>query len=289
MSSESYKAIMALSGAEEFKEVVRGIQNLKDKVKGHLTCSLTMPAMLWIIQIGGGVTTMVALLAEYLSEEKVKDFMGEAKFIEFKLGYNSSDESFSELKRLHEAIKKNTGHRYDYRGILCVNIDEWIVHSTELYFLDFLEFIDYNRKSILTVFTTHSKTAKDIVNIEAVISSRMSLETITIDFPETNELLALIDDKFVKASGYSLSNDARELLSAHIKTRVLSSSFDGFKNIERLGEEIVTYAIKSTKRRKTITAELLSPYCEKQLNQAKALNSLRNKAPIGFEVSVKEY
>jgi len=282
MTNEYYDALMALKGADELKDIVKSIHFLDKTATSPSVKLLSIANMLWVIKNGGGVSTMISLFSDYLSSVGLHEFIGEAKFIEFKLGYNSPDENFTELKRLYETIIKNTGHRYEYKGILCVNIDEWCDKTTESYFLDFLEFIDFNHNKIKTIFTLHLHDKRNIENIEAVISSRMRLETIIIKFPEVSELLDFIIEKYIKPNGFSLSNDAQELLFEHIKSRMSCSSFDGFKNIERLAEGILLCAMKSKKREKIISANILSSYCEKHLKNTKTLNRLCIQNPIGF-------
>ena len=289
MPNKYYDMSMALRGAEEFKEAIKSIHDIYVNTKKHPSFNMAISNMLWIVQRGGGVTTMLNFFSEYLSSLKLHEFIGEEKFIEFKLGYNSADEKFSELKRLDDIIKKIAGHRYDFRGVLCVNIDEWSEYSTDAYFGDFLEFIAYNRNKIITVFTLSPEIKKVVENIEAVISSYMELGILKINFPEPIELLDLIDKKYIKPKGFSFSDDAKELLSIHIKSRIAGHSFDGFKNIERLAEGILICAVQATKHNEIITAKILSPYFEKQLKQTNVLNNLKgNKKTIGFSER-KEY
>ena len=103
---------------------------------------------------GNGRTTMLQLLSEYLTEKNdLMDFYGDVKYLEFMLNYCPSGEHFSELQRLMNEIDNAAGFRYEYRGIVYIDIDEWIGHFEEKHFVSFMEYLSDNSDSWLVVLS----------------------------------------------------------------------------------------------------------------------------------------
>jgi len=254
-------AIMELKGADELKEAVKRLQVfLKNKESNSLS-DVTLPNYLWVAKRGGGITTLVNAFTDYLYAAKAIEFCGTAKSFEFKLDYIAPETYFSELSRFYNMISNLAGHNRFYKGIICINIDEWLEHISEGHFAKFLNYIANNNDKILTVFCIHTDARNVIESVESFISSYIRLETLTLQFPDSKELVEFMESQYMQKKGFSLLECAKKLLGETIVEIATGKQFNGFKSIIQLADDIL-YKIHTMDlgNNKSISAEMLSCY-----------------------------
>jgi len=278
-----FNSIMELKGADEFKEMIRRLHTFLKNREAYSLTDVTLPNYLWVTNRGGGITTMVNLFAEYLYAARAVEFCGTVKVFEFKLDYIAPDAFFSELARLDNTIASFAGHNRFYKGLICINIDEWMEHTGDDHFKKFMNYISSNNDRLLVIFCVHSDAKKFVEAIESVISSHLRLESLALRFPDANELVEHIETRYIQNKGFSFTNNAKALLCDTISELAAGKQFNGFKSIKQLANDIL-YNILATDLggNQQISAEMLSCY-EKGATYVKRANAQTStKSAIGF-------
>ncbi|MEE0928213.1 MAG: hypothetical protein UIG59_03390 [Acutalibacteraceae bacterium] len=234
-----YDEIMQLKEGDELVALVKKWEILSGNIKNYPTdLPVLLPDMLWVAKSGVGQTRLLRLLSEYLaSKGNLMDFYGDVKFFEFVLGYCKPDVEFTEIQRLMCEVSNAAGFRNEFRGIMRIDVNEWINHYEEKYFADFCEYLAANSEKWLIVLAVDTDDEKKIHNLEAFLSMYLRLEKITLSMPKTEDLFEYIERK-LSGYGLTLSDDGKQLLTATINKLRKNRYFDGFKTIRLLCQEI---------------------------------------------------
>jgi hypothetical protein len=215
--------------------------------------------------------------------EKVIEFTGRVKYFEFKLAYILPDQFFSELSRLNNTITEIAGHHRFFRGIACMNIDEWIGHTSEPHFHKLLEFIAKQNDKILYIITVHTNNKRVMDAIESSLSTRIRFEKVSMRFPNTDEIVSFIEDKYFGKHKFILTDDARALIKESIETVIGGKNFNGFTTIKQLANDIIYELLKSDELSGyEISGDMLNGFKHNSeyIRRIKAMAPVSN--PIGF-------
>lgn len=131
------------------------------------------------------------------------------------------------------------GFRNEFKGIIRVNVDEWLGHHGEKHFLDFLQYLQINTSSWLVVLTlsNHQESAQT-QEMEAVVSMYLRLEKVTLHMPSDADL-AEYAAQHLGRYGLILTADARDILTASIGVLRDNAYFYGLHTISDLCNDIV--------------------------------------------------
>jgi len=200
-----------------------------------------LPHYLLLACKGGGVSTSTKALADYLYHAKLLDFAGIERCFEFKLAYTLPNSPFFEIIRFHNSLADITGYHRHFRGVVCIDITEWERRSDEPHFSKFLECINKMSDRILVVFYVNNTDDKTVQLIETALSAFVRFETIPLRFPNTNELIEIIETRYLKHKNpnFKLENDAKKLLKEAIDEIKQTKSFNGFSTIKNLASDIL--------------------------------------------------
>jgi len=286
-AEKCFNTIMELQGVDEFKTLVQRLNKFQQNKEKYSIPDVTLPNYFWVSIRGGGVSTCLNLLAEYLYITKIIEFSGIVKYFEYKLAYIAPDNFFSELTRLNNTISEIAGHHRYYRGLACINIDEWIHHTNEIHFYKFLDYIENNDNKFLSILYVHDNNKRIVESIESSLSSHIRFESVLFRFPNTNELIEFIESKYFKKRKFSLSDDAKLLLIDSIDKLVNGKNFNGFTTIKQLANDILYSLLTSNINSYTITADMLTGF-NKDSTYVKRIKTLvGDTGVIGFG-SLKE-
>lgn len=282
--NEFYNEIMALEDAEEIQAVVKRWNNLSENIKVKpANKPVILPDMLWIAKSGVGRTSLLKLLSGYLYEKgNLMDFYGDVRYFEFMLGYCKRDEVFTELQRLTDEIRNAAGFRNEYRGIIHIDVNEWLRHLDDLYFASFMEFLSSNRDNWLVILSAYSDKEEEIKKLEAVVSMYLRIETVTIGLPKTESLVAFVE-KELKDYGLNVDESAKKLLAETIDKLRGSKFFDGYKSLKMLCQDIVyTFFSECSLQCDTVTAAHLDRFSANSEYIEKMLYNIEKTRKIGF-------
>ncbi len=235
----SYNAIMELLGADSIKQLVKKWDALSGNLKRTATSPATiLPDLFWVMNPGVGRTNLLHLLAEYLySKGNLVDFYGNVKFFEFLLNYAKPENDFKELQRLIDEAQDAAGFRSQFRGIVCVDIQEWVGHYREKHFISFLELMASHCEDWLIILTVRDGPEEKLSELYAHLSMFLRVERVDLKLPENTELLEYICRK-LSAHGLLLQEQDMCLLTNTIEKLRSSKYFDGFKTLSMLCQDI---------------------------------------------------
>ncbi len=238
--NEYFNEIMSLNDADEIKSVVKRWNILSENMKiKPANKPIILPNMLWVAKSGVGRTSLLRVLSNYLYEQgNLMDFYGEVKFFEFMLGYCKPGEVFTELQRLTGEIRKAAGFRNEFRGIIHIDINEWLYHLDDHNFSSFMEYLSSNSDNWLIVLSAYSKNKDEIKKLKAVVSMYLRIEALTIELPKTESLVSFVETE-LEDYGLRLDSDAKEILRTSIEKLRENKYFDGYKTLKMLCQDIV--------------------------------------------------
>ena len=276
---------MEYKGADELKTLVRRWEILSENLnKRNFDAPIVLPDLFVYTTPGYGNTHLLGLLSEYLDSKKnLMSFYGDVKFFEFKLEYCAPDCAFRDIYRFIDAVNNAAGFRNEFKGIIRINVDEWVGHHKEKHFLDFLQFVQINTAYWLIILTVSSVKENDETRaMEAVISMYLRFETITLHM--------LTDSEFVEfAEGYlskydmRLDDSAKALLKESVAVLKKNEFFYGLHTVIDLCNDIV-YSVfsASTNVSHTITADMLADFSADSEYIRRTVMKSKKNGTMGF-------
>ncbi len=280
-----YDQLMEFKGADELKELVKKWDILSDNINTRsFNAPIVLPDLFVYTHPGYGNTNLLALISEYLeSKENLMSFYGDVKFFEFKLEYCKPDCNFTELIRLMESVEAAAGFRNEYKGIIRINVDEWVGHHKEKHFLDFLQFLQINTAYwfVFLTLSNHSENDKT-KEMEGVVSMFLRIEKITLHMPSDRELVEHASTH-LNQYGLELDDSAKDVLTASINILRNNKYFYGLHTISDLCNDIV-YSLfsESTTVSNVITAEMLSDFTADSEYIKRTVLKIKKTVTLGF-------
>lgn len=202
---------------------------------------IIIPDMVWKTPAGIGKTHLINIISEFLySHKNIMDFYGDVKYFEFYLEYCSPNEYFSEIQRLMNEVSVASGFRNEYRGIIHIDVSEWVSKSKEKHFRTFLEYLSQNSDNWLIIISIPLMKDESTKEIEAIINSYLRIDTIILDMPSSDKIVDICCEYFSKYE-IKLLEDARLLIKSTIDKLKENKYFDGFKTVQMLCQDIVYY------------------------------------------------
>lgn len=233
-----YQQIMNCWGMEQVKEIVKKWELLRTNVGSFPADEpVLLPEYLWFSRSGTGKSEMLQLLAGYLDAAQIMPFNGMEKVIEFTLEYCEESEPFTELEDLIKYLSVCSGYHNEFKGILAVNLDNWLPHLDNQHFVEFLEFLsEHNRSLLLILIAWPDKDYMD--KLEKMLSFYLRVHTVMIEMPVAEEMFHFIETKLNRYH-CKLAEDAGELLLQTLRVLRDMEGFDGYKTLEFMVQEIV--------------------------------------------------
>ena len=266
-----YQTILSQRGMSEFKALIQKWEAIAGSIRQKpAALPQILPDLFLVSDSGTGRTLLLRLLADYLSvDERLMEFYGDVKYVEFLLNYCPPEEYFSEIPRLMTEISTAAGFRNEYRGIVYLDIDPWVGHCEERHFLEFLEYVSDNSDNWLVVFSVSREKGREAIDeLESLLSAFLRIERIALESPSASELTDFLIDR-VKGYGFTFSEEAKALLTETVTCLRKTEYFDGYKTVKRLGVDIVYAACAAGK----------------QENACLEVDDLAEFAPVGPYVS----
>ncbi len=256
-----YKSIEALPEAGDFIRVMRKWRTLSERLAPGKKLPMVLPDLLWVARSGVGKTNLLRLLGEYLSEcGNLMEFHGNVKYFEFMLDYCPPEAPFGEIRRMIDEVRNAAGFRNLYKGIISVDIEEWLGHCEEKHFISFLEYLCSNSDNWLVIFNVTGESEAELLKLESILSMYFRLERSVLSLPDNAELLRFVSSRLAL---YELSLDeSAEQLICHVVEKLRANKyFDGYKTLLILCQDIA-YEVYSGEQepQKIISASALARF-----------------------------
>ena len=280
-----YKNIMNYPGIPELQELVRKWDILSDNISRRtFDAPILLPDLLVYTKPGYGNTKVLSLLADYLdSKSNLMSFYGDVKFFEIQLDYCEPNSNFTELYRLIDSINAAAGFRNEYRGIIRINIDEWVGHPKERYFRDFLDFLQENTSLWMVILTISNTEENDLTKeMESVISMFLRIETIKLFDFETDDFISYASEVLAKF-GLTADDSAKALLSESLEVLKKNEYFYGLHTVRDMCSDIA-YSVfsKSKVYNNILTAEMLEDFSADSEYITRTAHKIKSSGSLGF-------
>jgi hypothetical protein len=283
-----YDAIMDLQGVDELKAIAERLRMFQQNKEKYAVPDVMLPNHLWVAKRGGGISTCANALAEYLYTANIMEFTGIVKYFEYKLAYIAPNDFFSELTRLNNTISEIAGHHRHFRGLACINIDDWVEHTNEKHFYKFLDYIASKNDKIMAILYVHADNKRTVESIESSLSSHIRFESVALRFPDTVELVEFIESKYFRPRGFSLTDDARQLLTDSIGGIINGKHFNGFITIKQLANDVLYSLLTSNINGYEISADMLSGFNKNSAYIKRIKAFVGTNKVMGFGTSMEE-
>lgn len=285
MLNNYYENLMSFKGADELRNLIKRWDILSENIsKRAFDAPIVLPELFIYTRPGYGNTRLLALLAEYLdSKQNLMGFYGDVKFFEFKLDYCEPHSNFTELYRFIESVQAAAGFRNEFKGIIRINVDEWVGHHTEKHFLDFLQFLQMNTSYWMIVMTlSNHRESDETKEMESLVSMYLRIEKLTLHLPDNKELVLFAAEHFAKY-GLELDDSAKQVLEDSIAVLRKSEYFYGLHTVKDLCSDIVyTLFSESTAVDTRITADMLADFSADSEYIKRTVHKIKKTATLGF-------
>ncbi|MBQ8057926.1 MAG: hypothetical protein IJ275_06300 [Ruminococcus sp.] len=280
-----YEQLMAFKGADELTKLINRWEVLSSNIsKRSFDAPIILPDIFMYTWPGYGNTKLLSLLSEYLnSKENLMSFYGDVKFFEFKLEYCKPDDEFKELYRLIDTTEVAAGFRNEFKGIIRINVNDWVGHHKEKHFRDFLQFLQLNTSYWLVILTLSNTRENDKTRaMEGMVSMYLRIEKVTLNMPDNEELVDFASTYLAKY-GFELDDSARKVLVASVDALRNNEYFYGLNTIKDLCSDIV-YSLfsSSNKVSNVITADMISGFSADSEYIKRTMVKIEKTVTLGF-------
>lgn len=247
MANIYYDQIMALNGMESFKDLIQRWQRFSDNIsKFNAKKGLVIPDLLWVCDNGIDRSGLLRLLTSYLEEaDNLVDFYGNVKCFEHYIEYVPDKTNFHEIEKLAEKIRDAAGFRSEYRGILSLELGEWVGHFHEENFINILKFLATVDDDITFIFNIHNYDQRAVEQLMQLLVLFFRIEVIDMKLPDSSQLAIYVKEE-IAAYGLNLDAEAEEMVVASVNKLRADQYFAGYEMLDRLAEDIVYSVYTST-------------------------------------------
>lgn len=242
-----YDQIMSLKGLSSFKEVIERWQRFSENITRYQAKqSLVLPDLVWISDNGIDKTGLLSLLTNYLDEaENMVEFYGNVKYFEYYLEYVPDKTNFHEIQKLAEKIRDAAGFRSEYKGLLSIELGEWVGHFHEENFINLLKFLATMDNDIMFIFNIHNYDPEAVEQLMKVLVLFFRIEVIEMTLPDSEELGIYIKND-IQEYGLNLDPEAEAMVIATVNKLREDQYFAGYQMLDRLAADIVYSVYTST-------------------------------------------
>ena len=187
---------------------------------------------------GSQIEEKIKNLVDFLEDKHLFPFVGEETIIEWE--YVSDTQSLPELySRIYEAA----GFYGTFKGVIVLHFDPCVTVDSIRHLIRFAKSQQGTILFIFMVPNTFSTLERQ--NIKAYISSYLSIESIHVDIPSADEMIAFLKGK-LQDYGLKINNDASASLFHDMNKLTSSDSFNGFDTLEKLANDLLWNALTSS-------------------------------------------
>ena len=277
-----YEEIMELPEKGTLGEVLVKWEQLHKRMQeGHVRTRHLLPELFLTGAPGIGRSHLLSLMAGFLGEAKLIEFSGERRYFEFRPEYCPPQGEFEELNRFANKLSEMAGFRSEFKGIICIELDEWTEHFREKYFNVFIEYLEEHCDNWLLIFTVN-RADENVEELFSYLSMYFRLDRAELSAPSAKDYISHLEE-FMISHSFTISLKAKNTLEESIEELMKSPLFDGYKSINRLGLDIVyeKYTAESFEGRYITGNDVLMFSADGEYIQT-MLTNYEKKQQIGF-------
>ena len=242
-----YDQIMALKGLSGFKDVIERWQRFSENLtRFQAKKGLVLPDLLWVCDNGIDRSNLLKLLTQYLdSSQNLVEFYGNVKYVEYYLEYIPDRTNFHEIEKIAEKIRDAAGFRSEYKGILSIEVGEWVGHFKEENFINIMKYLSSMDDDIMFIFNIHNYDPKAVEQLMQLLVLFFRIEVIEMELPDSEELASYIKGE-ISGYGLNLDAEAEAMVVSSVNKLREDQYFAGYEMLDRLAEDIVYSVYTST-------------------------------------------
>lgn len=242
-----YDQIMALNGLTNFKDVIERWQRFSENItRFQAKAGLVLPDLLWVSDNGIDRSGLLKLLTNYLdASDNLLEFYGNVRYFEYYLEYVPDKNNFHEIAKIAEKIRDAAGFRSEYKGVMSIELDEWIGHFYEENFINVLKFLSSMEDDIMFIFNIHNYDQVAVEELMQLLVLFFRIEVVEMNLPDSEELGNYIKQE-ISEYGLNLDAEAEEMVIATVNKLREDQYFAGYQMLDRLAEDIVYSVYTST-------------------------------------------
>lgn len=238
MKSQYYKEIMDLPEKGSFTNILQKWEQLGKRIESlNCKCSNIIPEIFLVGAPGIGKSHLFSLISAYLKDKGLIDFAGEVDFMEFHFEYCPEGTNFPELNRFVESMDRAAGFRSSFRGVVCIELDEWFDYYKEKYFNIFMEYLEENCDNWLIIFSVDGLDNKKVDELYSYLAMYFRLDRADLSMPSEKEYVDYLEGVLAENS-FTISKKAHAVLTKTVASLKKNPLFDGYKSLNRLAQDI---------------------------------------------------
>lgn len=160
---------------------------------------------------------LICRLAAEEKERLPQKFMGEAPCVYFKMPYVQPYETFKELRSLILRVRENTGLRAEFRGVVAVEVTQWLGHETEEYFMAVLKYMFDHGHIWNCVMVLNQATDLQIRRFLTACSQIITPRLTDVSVFSDGEVLSQLLDEYIHGNGAFIHRDGLSLLTEAVQ------------------------------------------------------------------------
>lgn len=223
--------IRALVGGEEFKELAEECVRVAPLIiKHNILDTFTRQCYLFAINDGEGLSTYLELFGELLSYHKLLGYASKMDMVEITLTGKLEDavtNACTAIKRV-----KNGGK------ILSIDISAYMTMLHEPKFRELLEYINEHANKNVVAFRVPFVENNVLTGIKKALSDILSVREVSMVPFDTQELMQCAENELEKR-GFSIMDDARDILRSRIVEEKGDGRFYGINTINKVVREMI--------------------------------------------------
>lgn len=225
------KRIDALVGVPEFKQLAEECIRLAPGLLRHNTAEVLInQSYLFAVNDGYGLTTYLELLADLFENLGLFHFHSKDRVVEEK-AYPPQERADADP---FAPVKEHFRRQREGRGrIICVDISEWMTKTGDKVFRDFLKYLDDQRGKNILVFRVPFVEKEIVKGLKNGLGDLLFVRDITF-VPFNNEELLQCAGLALAKRGYTMAEDAWDVLSERIAEEKSDGRFYGINTIEKI-------------------------------------------------------
>ncbi|MBP3469901.1 MAG: hypothetical protein J6K26_10335, partial [Lachnospiraceae bacterium] len=135
--------------------------------------------------------------------------------------------------------------RSEYKGLLSIELGEWVGHFHEENFINLLKFLATVDDDIMFIFNIHNYDHEAVEQLMKILVLFFRIEVIEMNLPNSEDLGIYIKNE-IQEYGLNLDPEAEEMVIATVNKLREDQYFAGYQMLDRLASDIVYSVYTST-------------------------------------------
>lgn len=234
---EALKEIEKLVGCEEFKELAREITAIAPQIIKNSTQKVfANQSYLFSINSGCGLSTIVSLFAELVSELSVFSFSDEPYIVEETLRQRgvaeAPDAYLGKLASLKNGRQRRGGQLY------CIDISEWIGKTNDKEFRDMLSLAAEHTENNIFIFRIPFIEGNVLREVQESLNDMLFTREVSFT-PYNMPQLKECAERTFSSNGYSMEDGAWDVFETRIAEEKSDGRFYGINTVHKVVNEII--------------------------------------------------